>query len=193
MLLSVVDAIQDQGILIDIVQNSDCLEAREKAVRKIKNERVLCNIAQKDFEKVALAAVESVHDEKLLYDIAMNAPGFYVKKAAIEKITNQECLHKLALDFFGGFVVSGIDNEDILFDIFANASTYNQTRIEALSKLSNIERLYSIASNTSEELIVKIAVEKISDKNLLLDIAKNAKLWYTREIAIEKLYCCNKR
>ena len=93
---SAVEKITDHNVLVMIAKSDEDSSVRKNATEKIIDQSVLIEIARKDnrFE-VRIKAVANPHfnDQKILGEIAQNRnEDWQVRRAAVEKITDQELL-----------------------------------------------------------------------------------------------------
>lgn len=120
----------------------------EAAVRKITDPKKLYEISTTaPMISVRAAAVENIHDDQMLFDIAMQNE-FFVAEAAFKKIENPSILKELALR----------GSDDIRYG-------------ELLPLIKNNEALIEIASNASSKCARETAVEEIEDPDAVLNFA----------------------
>ncbi|MBR0471583.1 MAG: hypothetical protein IJI98_02665 [Methanosphaera sp.] len=146
--------LSDQEKIIDIAKNHDYNVVRIEAVKKVEDETALASLLENldyfDIEK----DVERIGDEKLLINLAKNAQNKYARREATMKIKDEETL----------IYVFENDNEEIV-------------RSHAIknSHFTNQSCLVDIAKNNAENNdIRRYAVEKITDKEVLLQLSHDS-------------------
>jgi hypothetical protein len=111
-----------------------------------------------------LSAVEKLTDQELLKKVALNAQDLYIRKAAVEKLTDESVLGKIAID----------DN---------NANV----RLSAVMKLTDQLVLAKVARADADVYVRKAAVEKMTDQTILSKIATDDKNSLVRYAAVERI------
>lgn len=108
---------------------------------------------------VALAAVEKIHEQALLAEIAKHKHAYIVVEGFAQK------LHVSA--------VEKITTADLLADVAINAHMYGPKK-RAVEKLANPQLLAEVALHTHDFGVGHMAVNKINYQSLLTKIAKTA-------------------
>ncbi|MBF0538738.1 MAG: hypothetical protein HQL03_10860 [Nitrospirae bacterium] len=116
---------------------------------------------------VRKAAVEKLTDQKVLADIAKHDKDWSVRAAAHEKLGNKE---------------------EALFEVAKNAMP-SKVRKAAVEKLTDQKVLADVAKNDEDWNIPNAAVAKLTDRTMLEDVAKNARYSRVRKAAYYKLGC----
>lgn len=141
-------------------------------------------------------AVKKLKDQKILIEIAKNDPNYTVRSAAVENITDENALIDLALNDSSGGVQCGaikkINDETVLKDIVKNLKNSEMVRETAIENINDVDFLIDVAkTDVSDEIrrkaTDKIDIEKINDDNILADIAKNGANVKVRQEALEKI------
>ena len=167
---------------------------RQDAVKELTDEQILIDIAENDEHKfVREAAVENpnLKNEKVLIEIARNDKCEYVRYSAIDKITNQEVLAEIASEKSRGSTINSshdglhaienpnLTDNQLLSNIIKSEEVSQMVLNVAPKKISDekiLKDLYIEFNNSNEYKFVKkreAIVLAISDKELLVDIAKN--------------------
>ncbi len=118
----------------------EVLPAQEQSV--VREELVQLAMAGKE------GAITFLNDPKILEDIAINAPDWDVRKAALEKVNNAEVIH-----------------------LIVKKETREEVRLLAIEKASDLAMLEKIARNAEEENEIRIAaINKLVDQRVLSQI-----------------------
>lgn len=162
-----VSKITDQLLLEDIALNAWESEAREFAVKKLKNQALLAKIAKNTSGNpfVRKKAVQALTDPEFLFEIAKNCLHAFIREEAAEKINDQA-------------VLSEIVKNDPYFEVRATAT----------NNISDPELLALVANNDPSPEVRLVAVEKIKDKKILTKLAKNDPDSKVRDLAKLGLY-----
>ena len=181
----------DVFVLLDIMNNDEKNQdyfvsdtAKEKCIKLIKNQKnqsFLVNIIQNCGDsykgyKVREAAIEMLTDQSFIEDIALRSTDFQARKAAAKKMTNKSLLSIIARND-GDSIRKEVEN--ILIDMSESTDLIQQD-----SDLSSIE--YS-AKNESDWKKRLLAVDRLTNQTLLMDISKNDREWYIRMVAVNKI------
>ncbi len=231
-------------------------EVALKVIPDINNENILAEIAVAEWEKwhssekhhptrkAWIAAIEKITNQELLYKIAMsNVGGFRAdaEEAALKKINKLELLEKYAMNVspiafkpsvisqindhnslkriaeqtltemayeaakkiknqrlmwknigdsgydtskIHEFIKAEIDDQDLLAEILKESSCQYYKWVHSGPSADKAKTWYNY--NLSDEGI-KAALEKLTDRQLIIDVAKNAKMDKVREAAEKKL------
>lgn len=179
---------------------------RSDAVKELTDEKILIEVAKNDSNHhIRCEAVENpnLKDESVLIEIAENDKNEFVRYSAIDKISNQEVLAKIAsttgyknYEHCGLHAIENpnLNDDKLLSEIIRN--TENRfVYSEAPSKISDKNILIELYDefknengifNTQRSKRVHI-VREITDKNILMDIAKNDKDEDVRKNAVSTL------
>jgi len=84
-------------------------------------------------------------------------------------------------------VVKPLNNQEDLAIIAKHGAVDPSAVIEAVEKMSDQNLLGDVAKTITMEAAIKVILEKLTDQNVLADIAKNAFHYFTRMSAIRKL------
>ncbi len=140
------------------------LDKKQEIIRNHQN--------QEDFdlhspdEDVRVKAISKIKDNDTLLDFALNDSNIEVRKKAV-------CL---------------IDDEDILKEIAFNNPNSN-LRIAALNNLNlKEEKVFITLAMDSHKDVRIAAINRISDRNVLEDIAKNESNREVRKIALSRIH-----
>ena len=117
-------------------------------------------------EDVRVKAISKIKDNDALLDFALNDSNIEVRKKAV-------CL---------------IDDEDILKEIAFN-NPNSHLRIAALNNLNlKEEKVFITLARDSRKDVRIAAINRISDRNVLEDIAKNESNREVRKIALSRIH-----
>jgi hypothetical protein len=125
-------------------------------------------------ERKALKVVEKTNNQAKLAQIAREAPGWKVRENAIKKLLDQSVLIDIA---------SNADEHDDFRLLATKKLTDKDIQQEAYAKIAKDEQ-YNHGKLTKA---VSYALSEITDQRILINIAKQAKSRWTREAAVEKL------
>lgn len=115
--------------------------------------------------KICYKILNHISDEKIIKDLGLKYPNKeIIAKFVIKNTNNQNALTKIALCN---------DNNDIC--------------LEAIRKISDVEKLTKIVYSSEIYDICVAAINRISDKNILENISKNASSIYVRDFTKRKL------
>lgn len=135
-----------------------------------------------------IRAVNKITDQNILYKVALEDISFEVKIAAINKITDQNLLYNIAIESVEPKIsleaVNKITDQDILYK-FA-LENRSLIWIEAMKKLS-ARQLAKLASDFKELGFKLMAVDLLTDQIELTNIAQNNDNWDVRKAAFKKL------
>lgn len=182
--------LKDEEILYHIGLNDEDYKIRENAMEKISDEKLLCEIAKNNADEgIRRNAVEKVHDQETLKYVVENDDNEFVRENAVRNITNEELLIDIALN--GNESIRRIavgnpnlTNQEVLKKIVLN----DEVRVSsvAINKISDttsfseneLRNLYFKNPDkkkvyTSHKDIRLFAVKRITDEDLLFDIANN--------------------
>lgn len=114
--------------------------------------------------EVRLKAVQNIHDESQLAELAMNDKSPRVRNAAVRKVVDQNLLMKIALD-----------GQDIV------------SRIAAVDRIESQEKLAQIIKTRKNYQLMGACFSRITDRNILEKIANDTEYNRSaRRIAIEQ-------
>ena len=137
----------------------------KKILDKIKNQKKLAEIAKQAVTDDEIKIIDRITAPNLLAELAKNGFGACVQVAAIKKITDQ----------------------NILIDRAKNAYL-REARIQAMTQLADKSIVADIANNEKDDVRVRIpAAALINDQSVLENIALNHASSYARSMAMEKL------
>ena len=146
--IDAVKKIKDEALLVKIasleVRNNDDLLVSGQAVSCIKNNSTLYNIySHKESGALRGAAIETMTDQQMLIKIATESEEKYCRKLAFGRI-DKELRKKFAFDSkseFQGDALRAIDLDSDLVNIAMNANNNDDIRSGALASISD-DQLY---------------------------------------------------
>lgn len=96
--LSAIGKITDEKLLLEYYNlGTESIGIRTVAVRGIKNQDVLADIAKNDdYDFIRISAAEKVTDPEVLEEIANNDPDTFVSISAVKLIKNRSILESIA-------------------------------------------------------------------------------------------------
>ena len=184
--LQLVKRLDDEDTLFRIAKEAKHFIVKEAAVKKLIHLGHLIDIAMNDkneyFRKTAIellqtkfqnyngaaSAVETLTNQKILADFAINSIDNGIRIAAIKNLTDQSILLEVAEN-----------------DSFAGV------RIRAAAKLTdevNAKKIFiDIAKNEKSKYDRHAAIYHLTDREILADIAKNDEDAFIRKFAEEKI------
>jgi len=185
--------ISDSNLIEDIALNNQFhCSIREEMIKRINNQAVLAKIAKdaSDFH-VRRFAADTIENKAVLAGLANESTDPDVRLTAVKKIEDQQILKQVYLHDSDIFVreeaMKKITDTDILTE-FALSNQYgSSTQLLAIEKLSDLNVLTTIAKNDNDELVRCAAVRKIKDKKTLTDIALNDKSHDVKMCVFENL------
>ena len=141
------------------------------AVKRMKNEELLCKIAL-EIASLREMASEKVFKEDLLFKIAEKSIAVKDNKSyskIIPRMTNQELLYQLIKDVkdenTGILILQRISDIEILKNI-VNSSLMTELRVGALKKINDQPFLYEIAISENNRRLSSAALEKLNEEML---------------------------
>ena len=188
--------LDDQEILLNIAKKDKIKNVRKEAVKKITNQTELYNIANNDKEDIIREeAFEHITDENLLMELANHSVKFDI--AASRKLTDQleeknkeDSLIKIVQNkenifYLREYAAEKITNQEVLLNIVKNDSD-TKVRKNALNNITNQKLLIELLSDAEFDL-EKETLEKITDKDVLIEIALNNQSKFYRQGAIPNI------
>ncbi|MBM3713822.1 MAG: hypothetical protein FJW56_10410 [Actinobacteria bacterium] len=169
-----------------------------------KNEPILVKIAKYDNDaEVRKEAVRYIKDQIILKEIALNEnnidvfttvfeklSSFQDKKDVIKKINNPLFISYVAKnstsDIIRNYAVEKVKDQDTLYDIFQEEKQIN-IKQTALYNFTNQHILFDIAASNPDRKIRWSAIFSIKDENLLMKIYEIEKDSQNRETIVSKL------
>jgi hypothetical protein len=170
--LAAVKKLTAQNIIVDIAKNDEDSIVRYTAAEKLTDQ----NIAQEVYENIAenekeihirITVIEKLTDQSILVDIAKNDTNRYVREAAVKKLTDQKVLVDIAM-------------YDLDLSVRIKAA-------ECLKSLGSVDEIVQIVLKNNDFNVIRKAIAKLEDKNILKDIVKNGKYIEARLLAASKL------
>jgi len=152
--------------LAEISRDHEDVEVRMAAVRLIRNQQVLVEIAVGSGwdEEVRAIAAGSITKQHFLVNVAEWSTSEQVVRAAVDGIEDQRALARMA------------------------ASRRNPLlSAAAFDRLTDQRELAAIASTNRDEDLALEAVERIGDTELLVLIARNQRSEYVRRVALQRI------
>lgn len=185
--LAALERISDQEVLGGIVRSSSDEKIRLVAMRGIHERETLVRIFKESspgsslraaaLEKLDAGAVELIHDESLLANIAETAIRTAVGLAAVKQLNDPHTLSRLALALSDESVavaaVERISDPQILWTT-ALKSKKSSVRKAAVQRITDEKLLADLAIKTDDAELGTVAVRAIRDRGLLESVAKQA-------------------
>lgn len=200
---SAVGNLTRQNTLEDLALNDNNVEIRLRAIEKLTNQKLvkefLFHPRYARYARVRRAATFALNDQNTLKDIANNDRSESVRLAAFHNITSQEILASLATT--GRYrkirvkALAKINSDDQeFFTSLATGDHHPAIQAAALARITDLEKVASIAENNSATVVI-IAGEKtisnhvkmLTDEDVLADYVRNSKLSGVRLTALEKI------
>lgn len=172
--IELIKRLYNQEKIIDIAKNDLDWHVRIVAVENICDENALKEILSSELtSSVAVKAMENINDKEFLKDICLNNPDSHLRLACINRISDESLLSKEELSSLLEKMILNDSDEFVLKSVCENPNLDNQqVLIEAVTSSSN-------------ELLQRQAIRKITYENILADFALNNKNPYVRREAIQ--------
>jgi hypothetical protein len=150
-----VKKLKDQKVLAEIAKNDDNRFVREEAVKKLEDQELLAAIAKNDKEEdVRKAAVSGIKDKDILVQIAKTAKYWDVLNTALRSIKDESVLARISIDDKTREVrMAAIDILTRQADIaeVAKRGQTSEERKKAVSKLKKQKQLLKVAKREEED------------------------------------------
>lgn len=174
------------GIIYIAMQKSDGINKKQAAKRNQKLRDKAAKKAERQANRIEKIRAET--NQGILYETALNATDRKEATAAVETLTDEKLLYKLAMavsregrrgpqSYLAELAIEKIRDQDLLCEIARHASD-STVRIWAINKLENQEALVGIVfSEASPSLIggdtgvKKAAIGQLEDQDALRKIA----------------------
>lgn len=185
-----VEKLDDEKKLMEIAINDERKYVRITATKKVNEEVLLANIAKNitrtEDKEIGSIALNSVNNSSLLVEVALNARDEEIRKIAFEKINDEkvliEFLRKSTSDCKWNWYfteseefIKKVTDRDLLIDIAQMDSIYYNLRRLAMKKINDETILVDIIKNNHNNEIREDAISIINNESILLDIARNDK------------------
>lgn len=167
----------------------DIANVREKSVEKIKNQKILAELAMNDeSNSVRIAAIRKLTDQNVLTDMFKKEENLDIRKEIAKRFTDNKVLIEIIENNtyceIREAALTQITDQETLADIAKN-NDYFEIQEAAILKLSNQKLLASIAKGNY--VVNKIAITKLTDSNILLSIIKSTKDFKILKTALRKI------
>lgn len=168
-----------------------------KTVGRTDNQKKLARIAlEADDEAVRKAAVERLTNQVLLAEIVMNAKGWEdVRELAVAKVEDQALLVKVALETnYVGYAIScaaarHLKDQTLLAKVALEASGFGEgVCLPAVKGLTNQVLLAKVATAAKLMDVRQVAMQQLSDQELLARMAVEEVDHHIREAACRRLF-----
>lgn len=170
------------------------MESREAAIRKIRNQSVLAEIAQSDEDyRVRIEAVKGICDEEVLIGIVKKETYKEVLHETIRNpnLNDSEVLKDYAENHENWNVrLAAVGNPNIEQDVLYGVAKADKTwyvRNEAVKYINDELRLKEIAKTDLHSWVRVTAVKHIEDKAFILSVVENDENRFVRESAKVRL------
>jgi len=190
--------ITDKQKLVRIATEAPHYMARKAAIVKLdenQHQGLFANIAKYDVNKhVCVAAANKLTDQVLLADVVKKAKDNQVRKIILNKLDkqHQELFAQIAKTDSDKLVriisCEKLSDQMLLADLAKNAkdTEIRQIAIEKMNEWHQILYCEIAKDYASDDSLREAAMRKLTNQDLILEIAKNAK-YGLRHLAIEKL------
>jgi hypothetical protein len=172
-----VEQIQDFPVLSKIIKDTCCQQVRDAVIRQVKSESGLCRICT------------STKDTSILFTVVKADRGQSVSEAALNRITDLETAIGEVSDLSVLAALACCHTGDASRTL--NVRSAAERRLEGLlSGLAKKDPSAIIDIARSDIPVVNaMAIERITDQSVLVDIARTSPLEAAREAAIERVSC----
>ncbi|MDR0593520.1 MAG: hypothetical protein LBG60_09780 [Bifidobacteriaceae bacterium] len=180
----------DQRLLVELALNGQFWDVRAAAARKVVDPAALAHIIQNDPDSdVRAAAFTNLGDANVLAGLAANARA-EVRKAAVDKLTDQRILVDLALrsEFLDvrWDAVYKVKEPTAMAHIIENTSV-PAIRDAVFDRLSDLDVLLGLATSANAE-VRHGAVRSLKDQEVRADLALTSEFPDVREVAAGVVY-----
>lgn len=218
-----IEKLTDQNLLVDMIRSSHDLTIQLKGIKMLKDPDILASIALNntnlDYSKTAL---EKITDQKSLAEIAKYAKNIDIRMIATKRLSDQNTLIEIAKnskeDNIRKVALQKITDQNVMANIAKNDKSYSirklvyqnsefketqkaladiakndpkrDVRLSALGKISDQDVLFEIANEVISSDWSLDAIEKLTDQNKLAYFATNERYQYiikVREKSISRL------
>jgi hypothetical protein len=137
--------------------------------------------------------VRGIDDEETLIDIAYNHSDYITRKFAVERICDEDVLKDIVQNYYDpGIIEAAIKNRnlndyDFLIELFEDPDFDSVKGIFIIWRIDDEQYLARIAKSDYRLKYRILAINKISDKSILADLAKDENDTI-RSFAINRLY-----
>lgn len=187
-------ALYDKSLLITLARQTGYFSPKNAGILKslTQNELYFCCTKCYDIEKTLLI-LDVLWDSSLLLKVAdddkwsLRENGDKVIRRAISRITNQNFIERAAAERHAGFEINHtslvlelllerVENQQILAQIAKNTRVDSLCRIIS-KKLTDIELLYDVAKNGQRAAVFESIIPSITDPMLLAYIASRDEIY----------------
>lgn len=173
--LTALENITDDSVLLNVVENHFSMYLREKALLKIKDQKILKRFAQDNSEKrLKIAAIRNpfLKDTDFLEETLENEDDELIRKIIENRCNNEKLRNALVTLYSGKYeIMNQILTKD---DEFIDEIVANDFNVEdIISNLKNnntTQEVINIAYNDIDEFKRRDAVKQIYDKGILEDL-----------------------
>ena len=166
----------NQDEIIDIALNDNDWHVRQLAVKHVEDESVLKSILNNDLStNVAVTAMNRIDDEDFLIDTCLNNPFSHIRLAALNRICDEKLISDDDLKSLLSEVALNDPDDFICQTALTNPNFYDEGVLER------------IAESGRDVKIRCGAILKITDENVLKELALNSPDKFIRNAAIQNL------
>lgn len=142
------------------------------AVENIYNQKKLLQIAKKaNYFKSQVAAINKLKDQYELYHLATGSYSETIKRTAASALTDQHYIEQVAFNGESKEIrraaAKNVISEETLTELAMEVNLFNEV---VVPKITNQKYLAKIITQSNSSSAIKIAVENIYDKDILMDI-----------------------
>jgi len=178
-----VEKIKDEAKLARVVEEARCLQARETAAEKLTDQNLIILLLQKN--KITY---NSYIDKKIRFTLAKKLDDTNKAQQILSEIaanlSDSYSVSQSTLDF-GNAVLDCITEQSALFYV-AGHGRISQIYKKAIERLTDTNLLYELAKERGYDK-GHLAIQKLNDQKLLEDLAINDKEMSVRFWAAQKL------
>lgn len=163
-----------KDLLVKIIEAEPADRVKSEALKNLKLEEEDFTL-ESDNEYVIGEVLKTVDDDLLLRDMFNRHRHAIVKQIACERIGDENILKELACAnyiFPACLAINNIESDEILADVAMNAC-FENTRIYAISKITDNSLLKHIFENSDSYACRINALSQISDEEYLADVAND--------------------
>ena len=163
-----------------------CAEAVKEIRDEAKLVKIICYLHD---EYISQVAIKNITDDELLADFVCERP-LGISKLAINKISDEKFLAKIAIEAFDEFdaayAVTKINDDSLLAHVLNN-SPYYRCYPACVERIGDEGMLKEIAYGNADDYLRKVAVSRIASQDILKDLALNDSSHHVRKEAVKNI------
>jgi len=192
-----VERITDRKLLMDIFINSTyCYQSLKSISNRIDDESFFISAAEKTTNpRVQKFFLSKISNQEVLAKYTQNKYSKMVRKKAVESLTDEKYLINVVKYNNDGDIreaaAGKIKNNDTLIYLYENYKEHKKVRLALIKNITDQDFLQKLAKGELGKLNIfsdsYAAAKKITDEKKLIDLARNAKGFDVRELAVKAI------